>query len=107
MKNTWNNPQTNELFKAILSLKSAYEARKFFRDLLTEDELIEFGKRWQAAQMLDADVPYTTIVKKTGLSSRTIARISWWLEQGMGGYRLMLERLHHHTSPSRLSRQAS
>lgn len=107
MKNAWNNTQTNELLKAILTLKTPQEARKFFRDLLTEDELVEFGKRWQAARMLDADVPYTNIVKKTGLSSRTIARISWWLEKGMGGYRLMLARVHHHTSPQRLSRQAS
>ncbi len=106
MKNAWNNPQTNELFKAILSLKSPREARKFFRDLLTEDELIEFGKRWQAARMLDASVSYTSIVEKTGLSSRTIARISWWLEKGMGGYRLMLARLHHHTASSRLSQHA-
>ncbi|PJC41131.1 MAG: hypothetical protein CO042_00100, partial [Parcubacteria group bacterium CG_4_9_14_0_2_um_filter_41_8] len=46
----WNNPQSNDLFRAILSLKDISEARKFFRDLLTEAELIEFGKRWQAAQ---------------------------------------------------------
>ncbi len=107
MITTWNNPQTNELFRAILSLKSPLEARKFFRDLLTEDELVEFGKRWQAARMLDADVPYTDIVKKTGLSSRTVARISRWLEQGMGGYKLMLARFHHHTHTPRLSRKAS
>ncbi len=104
MINSWNNPQTKELFRAILILKTPREARRFFRDLLTEDELIEFGKRWQAARMLDVDVPYTKIVKQTGLSSRTIARISWWLEKGMGGYRLMLARLHHHTAPPRLSR---
>ncbi|MBI4093318.1 MAG: hypothetical protein HY420_05335 [Candidatus Kerfeldbacteria bacterium] len=107
MNNRWNNPQTNELIRAILKLKTAREARKFFRDLLTEDELMEFGKRWQAARMLDVAVPYTKIVKQTGLSSRTIARISWWLEKGMGGYKLMLARLHHRTAPSRLSRQAS
>ena len=40
---TWNNKQTNELFGAILQLKTTDEARRFFRDLLTEDELKEFG----------------------------------------------------------------
>lgn len=104
MKNTWNNPQTNELFKAILTLRTLREAKKFFRDLLTEDELLEFGKRWQAARMLDASVPYTAIVKKTGLSSRTVARISRWLTRGMGGYQLVLARLRHHTPTPRLSR---
>lgn len=104
MRESWQNPQTAALFKAILELNTLQEARKFFRDLLTEDELIEFGKRWQVAQMLDCRVPYTMIVKKTGLSSRTVARISWWLEKGMGGYRFMLTRLHHHTLAPRLSR---
>ncbi|MBI4426748.1 MAG: TrpR-like protein YerC/YecD [Candidatus Kerfeldbacteria bacterium] len=104
MRNSWNNPQTKALFVAILRLKTPLEARKFLRDLLTEDELIEFGKRWQAARMLNAGAPYTAIENHIGLSSRTIARISWWLEKGMGGYRLMLARLRHHTAYPRLSR---
>lgn len=108
MKKSWNNPQTNELYRAVLALKNRGEARQFLRDLLTEDELIEFGKRWQAAQLLDGGVPYTEIVATTGLSSRTVARISRWLTRGMGGYRLMLQRLHHrHTTPKRHSQKAS
>ncbi|OIO49496.1 MAG: hypothetical protein AUJ34_01105 [Parcubacteria group bacterium CG1_02_41_12] len=100
----WNNPQSNDLFRAILSLKDISEARKFFRDLLTEAELIEFGKRWQAAQMLNNKIPYSEIVKKTGLSSTTVARISKWLKKGMGGYQLMLGRISHHHNSSRKKR---
>jgi TrpR-related protein YerC/YecD len=96
----WNNKLTKDLFAAILQLKNEKEAKKFFRDLLTEPELIEFGKRWQAAQMLNAKVPYTEIVEKTGLSSTTVARISKWLKKGMGGYRLMLARLSHYSNHS-------
>ena len=64
------------------------------------DELIEFGKRWQAAQMLSKNISYEKIEKETGLSSRTVARISKWLNRGMGGYRLMLNKVNHHDNLS-------
>jgi TrpR-related protein YerC/YecD len=96
----WNNKKTEALAEAVLALRDKNEAKKFLRDLLTADEIAEFGNRWQAAQMLSNKISYTTIRGKTGLSSATIARISSWLQNGMGGYRLMLNRvaLHHHNS---------
>ena len=98
----WNNPKTKKLLKAILVLKNINEAKKFFRDLLTEQEIIEFGKRWQVAQMLDKKIPYSIVEKETGLSSTTVARVSKWLNKGMGGYKLILKRLnsHHQNSSS-------
>lgn len=95
----WNNKETEALAKAVLALKTVDEARKFLRDLLTESELIEFGKRWQVAKMLENKISYSKIEKITGLSSTTIARISQWLNSGMGGYKLLISRLHH-TNPS-------
>lgn len=92
----WNNPTTEDLLKAILTLKNINEAKRFFRDLLTEQEIIEFGKRWRTANMLSKRIPYPVIEKQTGLSSTTIARVSKWLNRGMGGYKLILQRLHHH-----------
>ena len=89
----WDNKTTEELLEAICALKNKNEAKKFLRDLLTEQEIIEFGKRWQAARMLSKDKTYSEIEKIRGLSSTTIARVSRWLNQGMGGYKLMLERL--------------
>lgn len=103
----WDTSRSNALFTAILELKNLDETKRFFRDLLTDEEIVEFSKRWQVAQMLDAYIPYTVIQKKTGLSSTTVARISKWLKDGKGGYRLMLERLSHgHTSPSRAKERA-
>lgn len=98
----WDNPKTQDLMRAILKLKTVSEAKRFFRDLLTEAELIEFAKRWQAAQMLDSGTPYSQIEKETGLSSTTVARVSKWLNNGMDGYKLMLNRIAHHahTSPA-------
>ncbi len=97
---TWDNKKTDSLVGAVLALKNNAEAKKFLRDLLTPEELEEFGNRWQAAQMLSEKISYTTIRGKTGLSPRTIARISKWLNKGMGGYKLIINRLsnHHHNS---------
>lgn len=92
-KNKWDNADARRLFQAILRLKDLDEARRFLRDLLTEKEIIEFAARWKVARMLARKVSYTEIEKETGMSSTTIARIHKWLKRGMGGYRLMLERV--------------
>lgn len=96
----WDNTKTRDLMRAIVALKTADEAKRFFRDLLTDEEILEVGKRWEVAQLLDKKVSYTKIVKKTGLSSTTIARVSKWLNNGMGGYKLMLNRISHHAHAS-------
>lgn len=88
-----------DLMKVILRLQTTNEARRFFRDLLTEKELIGFANRWKAARMLSKKVPYKKIEKETGLSSTTVARVSKWLFRGMNGYKIMISRLintHHH-----------
>lgn len=95
-KMNWSNKQTDELFKAVLDLNTVDEARRFFRDLLTEEEIKEFANRWKVARMLAQKVSYTTIEKKTGMSTTTIARISKWLNDGMNGYKLIISRQNHH-----------
>ncbi len=103
----WFNRNSEALFQSILSLKDMDEAKRFFRDLLSEQEITELSKRWQAAQMLGKNIQYTKIQKATGLSSTTIARISKWLNKGMGGYQLMLDRInqsHHGKTTSSVKR---
>lgn len=89
---------TKDLYKAILALRNNKECEKFLRDLLTEAEIKEFANRWRVAQMLDEKVQYEIIAKETGMSSTTIARISKWLNNGMGGYKLMLKRLKNNSN---------
>lgn len=96
----WRNKKTDALISALLKLKTESEARRFLRDLLTPKEILEFGNRWQAAQMLNRKETYEKIEKETGLSSRTIARVQNWLQKGMGGYKLMLKRVNHNHSNS-------
>jgi TrpR-related protein YerC/YecD len=94
----WNNQKTKDLLKAILALKKEKEARAFLRDLMTKKEIIELGNRWKAAQMLAEEMTYPKIQKETGLSTRTIARISDWLKNGKGGYKLAINKIHRHNS---------
>lgn len=104
MKNISKTKQIDSLFQAILELNNIDEARRFFRDLLTEEEIKEFSARWKVAQMLSEKVSYAKIEKETGMSSTTIARVSKWLNDGMNGYKLLISRLnssHHvHTQAS-------
>ncbi|NCN58921.1 hypothetical protein COW99_04785 [Candidatus Roizmanbacteria bacterium CG22_combo_CG10-13_8_21_14_all_38_20] len=95
IKPRWVNSDTDNLFEAILRLEDTQEAHRFFRDLLTEGEIMEFAARWKAARMLNSGIPYSQIQKETGLSSTTVARVSQWLTRGMSGYQLMLDKLHH------------
>jgi TrpR-related protein YerC/YecD len=101
-KMDWNTKESKQLVEAILSLKNANEAKCFLRDLMTEPEIKEFGKRLEAASLLSQDVQYNTITTDTGLSSATVARIAKWLKGSLGGYRLVLSRLSNHHTPSKL-----
>nr|KKS46972.1 MAG: TrpR like protein, YerC/YecD [Candidatus Giovannonibacteria bacterium GW2011_GWF2_42_19] len=94
----WNNKENKQLIKAILSLETPDEAKRFLRDLMTEKEIVEFSKRLQTAEMLTAKTPYSVIEQKTGLSSTTVARVSKWLNGKEGGYKTIISRLHHHNS---------
>lgn len=89
---TLNGKQYQELFSAMLELKSVGEFKKFFRDLCTRAELEAMSERWQVVQLLLAGVPYREISKQTGASTATVTRVAQWLNHGEGGYQLVLKR---------------
>ncbi|MBI4599741.1 hypothetical protein HY732_02360 [Candidatus Uhrbacteria bacterium] len=92
----------NTLTKALLALRTTDEARRFLVDLMTKKEIDELAKRFQAAQMLTEKIPYSVIVKETGLSSTTVARVSRFLQGTSSGYKTIIDRLHHRNpSPPR------
>lgn len=97
----WKTPENLKLIEAILALRTQAEAKRFLRDLMTETEITEFANRLRAASMLSEKVSYSRIQKKTGLSATTIARVSKWLQGKEGGYRLVLNRIHHSVTISR------
>ena len=105
----WEKKENNQLLNAILALESKDEAKRFLRDLMTEGEIEEFGKRLEAARLLSTNTQYSLIIELTGLSSTTVARISKWLKGSLGGYRLILDRISniHHHNPSKLGKGLS
>lgn len=88
----WRSEDSDDLFRAILSLQDIAEAERFFRDLCTRRELDEMISRWAVARLLAAGLPYRQIHDTTGVSTATVTRINQWLRHGTGGYRDMLAR---------------
>ena len=98
----WEKEENKNLIDAFLALGNLGETKSFLRDLMTESEINEFANRLKAAQMLSDKIPYSSIIKETGLSSTTVARVSKWLNGPLGGYKTILNRIHHHNhQPSR------
>lgn len=96
----WKTDESTQLFEAILQLESLEEAQNFFRDLLSDQEIVEFSSRFAVAKMLYEGVSYAQIQEQTGMSSTTIARISKWLNKGMNGYKKQLNRISTHAGTS-------
>jgi len=94
------NKKTDNLFSAILKVKSVKEAECFFRDLCTTEEIKEMADRWEIAQSVNNKLSYRDIATKLKTSTTTVARVASWLNNGRGGYRLILDRLNgnHHNS---------
>jgi len=89
----WNKKKTEDLFEAILVLRTKDECRRFFRDLCTLEEIAEMADRWQMVKMIIKQLPYRVIAEKLKVSTTTVARVAHWLNYGMGGYRLIVKRL--------------
>jgi TrpR-related protein YerC/YecD len=84
--------EMDELFDAVLEIKSKEEAVNFFRDLLTMAELTEFANRWQMVKRLYTHESYADIAKKVHVSTATVTRVARWLKHGYGGYRTIADR---------------
>jgi TrpR-related protein YerC/YecD len=99
----WETETPRQLAEVLAAISNVSDMQNFLRDVMTEKEIIEISSRLEAAKMLKAGKKYTEIIEKTKLSSRTIARISDWMQNGQGGYEtaLALINTHHdHVSPA-------
>ena len=83
----------DEMYQAILSLKTVEECRQFFDDLCTLTELQAMEQRFQVAVLLHQGLIYNDILEKTGASSATISRVNRSLNYGNDSYREVFERL--------------
>jgi TrpR-related protein YerC/YecD len=96
----WKTPATRQLAEVLAAIDSTTDMQNFLRDVMTEKEIIEISSRLEAARMLQAGSTYADIVAKTRLSSRTVARISDWMQNGCKGYGTVIEQINQHTHMS-------
>ncbi len=102
--NQWNKELPLQLSEVLTSIDTVPDMQAVRTDVLTEKEITEIAARLEAARMLSLKETYTNIAAKTSLSSRTIARISDWLQSGAGGYKKaisLIDTHHAHLSPAR------
>ncbi len=85
--------ETDELYKAIMSLQSQEECYRFFDDLCTFGEIKAMAQRFHVAKLLEEGKTFTQISEEIGASSATITRVNKCITYGSGGYKLVLERL--------------
>src|SRR5690606_12751169 len=94
--NIWKDAIPNEFVRALTLITDEDLMRNFLRDVMTEKEIQEISARLEAARMLADGQKYSDIIIKTKLSSRTVARISSWMQNGTGGYAAVLALLLKH-----------
>ena len=83
----------DQLFDAILCLKTREECYNFFEDLCTVNELLSLSQRFEVAAMLKKKNTYLEIADKTGASTATISRVNRSLNYGNDGYDMILKRM--------------
>ena len=91
--NGYRDENTDELMRAMLTLRDVDECYRLFEDLCTIAEIREMSKRLLAARMLSGNCIYTRITEETGLSTATISRVNRCLKYGSEGYLTVLDRL--------------
>ena len=81
-----------DLVKAFIGLRNPVVVAAFLRDLCTTNELDAMGQRLQVARLVDEELSYSEISRRTGASTATITRVAHWLHHGEGGYPAVLHR---------------
>ena len=89
---------SQELYRAILSLESEDECRRFYKDLCTIAELRAMEQRYDVAVLLDQGLVYSDILERTGASSATISRVNKALNYGEEGYKDVLRHMREQDS---------
>ena len=85
--------ETDELFQAILTLRTEEDCYRFFEDLCTIKEMQSISQRFQVAKYLRHKKTYNEIEELTKASTATISRINKCLMYGASGYTAVLDRL--------------
>ena len=86
-------PRSDDMYEAILTLKTVDKCKRFFAHLCTVTDLQAMEQRYQVAVYLSQGMIYNDILERTGASSATISRVNRSLQYGSDGYAVAFERL--------------
>jgi len=92
-RSKFQDEMVDQLFRAILALKSMEECYRFFEDICTIHEIKSLAQRLEVARMLREKKTYNEIAEKTHASTATISRVNRSLTYGADGYNIILDRL--------------
>ncbi|MBQ7459843.1 MAG: TrpR-like protein [Oscillospiraceae bacterium] len=93
MNKSETRPRSNEMYEAILTLRTLDECKQFFEDLCSVTELTAMEQRFGVAVRLEKGMIYNDILEETGASSATISRVNRSLRYGSGGYAVVFDRM--------------
>ena len=81
-----------DFYTMISLLKNRDEVKNFLKDLLTLSEVVMISRRIQVAKMLMDGHKYEEIRKKMRIGVSTITQVDRWLNNGFGGYKVIVRR---------------
>ena len=85
--------QVDQLCEAMLEAETMEEMYRFPEDICTIKEIQAIAQRLEVAKLLREHKTYTEIEKQTSASTATISRINRSLEYGVGGYKIIFEKM--------------
>lgn len=85
--------QVDKLCEALLTLETMEEGYKFIEDVMTIKEIQIIAQRLEVAKLLKAKKTYSEIEAATGASTATISRVNRSLGYGVGGYKIVFDKL--------------
>jgi TrpR-related protein YerC/YecD len=91
-------PGLDDLARALLTMRTPEETKRFLRDLCTLPELEALTHRWQIARLVEEGVSYLEIAQRVPTSTATVTRVAQWVRHGSGGYRIALDRASRRAS---------
>lgn len=82
------------LYDIMSKLKTLEEVKSFFKDILTSTEIRMLKRRWHIAELLSQGLDVRTVAYNSKTSTQTVSKIKKILEEGRGGLRLAIDRMH-------------
>ena len=80
-----------EILTVLSNYSNRTELEDFLLDLLTPNEIVEIGKRWELIKLLVDGVPQRVIAKQLGISLGKISRGARELKYGHDGFKKALQ----------------